>query len=265
MRIDAYTSLVAILCLSEPVAAQVTIDPQQFHDRAVAFIARMAGRPLTPGDTFFTWNPDPGGMIHTVQVSASAVSSSLLRGGDGMIGTARVDWTNGIVQTFEIRWTRPDPGGKGLDSAIFVAGERTGEHLQLRTGGGRAVPIPGGRWAVADYGMEEQLIPLIRALPRQAARTTVSVFRPYHLKWDTVFVSIRDTLGLRLAEITRTENAHELMVIDAEGALLWIFRFDQPGERRPLEGTNRYLEYARMRPTLDALRSEYARPSAPGS
>jgi hypothetical protein len=242
------------------MVAQTPVEVRQFHDQAVSAIARTAGRPLTPGDTFLTWNPGPGGLIHTVRIVPSGVSSSLLRG-DGMIGTAEVRWQGGNPSGFEVRWTRQDAGGKGIDSATTVIGERQGAAIRVRAGGiSRTLPLPSGPWAVADYGMEEQLIPAVLALPARATGVRITVLRPYHVRWDTVVVSVRDTAGLRLAELMGTDKAHELMVLGPDGALLWMNRFDQAGERRPLEGTSRYAAFVTRRSLLASLSARYSRP-----
>lgn len=249
-----------VLVLSGRAAAQVPLAVQQFHDQAAAAIAQMANRPLTPGDTFLTWNPEPGGLIHTVHATAAGVSSSLLRG-DGMIGSAETSWAGGAPARFRVLWTRPDSGGAGVDSATVVVGERTDGILRVLTrGASHEFRVPEGPWAVADFGMEEQLIPLLRALPAGAGPIHVQVLRPYHVRWDTLQVTVRDTAGLRTVDVQGADKAHELMVIDASGALLWSFRFDQPGERRPLEGSARYAEYLEHRAALGALTRASWRP-----
>lgn len=256
-----YVAVALLAALSgSRVRAQTPVDVRQFHDQVVSAIARMAGRPLTPGDTFLTWNPAPGGLVHTVRTSAGGVSSSLLRG-DGMIGTAEVRWQGGSPASFDVRWTRPDAGGKGIDSATTVIGERRGASLRVWTGGATGtLLVPGGPWAVADYGMEEQLIPAVRALPARASGVRITVLRPYHVRWDTVVVSVRDTAELRLAEMTGRDKAHELMVLGPDGSLLWMDRFDQAGERRPLEGTSRYAEFVVRRLLLANVSAQYSRP-----
>lgn len=80
---------------------------REVHDGATALIRQMANRPLTPGDTLLTWNPDPGGLIHTVAVDSASVRSSLLRA-DGMIGTADVPWAKGRPTRFDVQWTTRD-------------------------------------------------------------------------------------------------------------------------------------------------------------
>jgi hypothetical protein len=105
--------------------------------------------------------------------------------------------------------------------------------------------------------MEEELIPLIRRLAASGIPEVVSVFRPWHGRWDTVMVTIRDTTGIRTAELVGTDKAHEVMMLTARGDLLWIFRYDQPAERRPLEGSTRYSEYAARRELLFALAKRY--------
>ena len=233
--------------------AQDPTERKTFHDRATQLIAQMASRPLTPGDTFLTWNPDPGGLIHTVHVDSTIVESSLLRG-DRMTGTAHIEWTAGRVAQFTIRWTRSDTLRAGVDSAIAIRGWRDRDSIRFAEPSHRAFVIPqSGWWAVADFGMEEQLIPLFRQMPAGQPAQPVAILRPYHLRWDTVTVAVRDSAGLRVAEVLGRDKAHELFFIDRQGRLLCVWRIDTVGERLPLPTSARDVELEQYRGAVRAL------------
>jgi hypothetical protein len=235
---------------------------RQVHDVATALIRQMANRPLMPGDTLLTWNPDPGGLIHTVAVDSAGVRSSLLRA-DGMIGTADVRWTKDRPTRFDVQWTMRDSAtGRSIPDRD-VHGVVDGGMLRISGSKPASLRIPAGQWAVADFGMNEQLIPLLRTLPANGAPLVVSVFRPWHGRWDSVTVTVRDTASVRVGEVVGTDKLHEVMVITARGDLLSIVRYDQPAERRPLEGSMRYREYMAQRDLLLAIAKRYRPRAAP--
>jgi hypothetical protein len=238
---------------------QTPDEVREFHESATSLIRQMSSRALTPGDTFFTWNPRPGGLIHTVASDPTGTRSSLLRG-DGMIGTANIHWLGSHPSEFDVEWTKRDSiTGKPLKD-IESHGHVVGDTLYVAGTKPLHTPLPKGFWAVADFGMEEALIPL---LPPTGASQRVTVFRPWHGRWDTVTIAIHDTAGFRLVDLWSDQKTHELMVVTGRGELLWIVRFDQPGERRPLEGSSRYQEYLSNRSLLIDIAKQYARNQRP--
>ncbi len=242
--------------------AQTPAEVREFHDSATSLIRRMSSRALTPGDTFFTWNPGPGGLIHTVASDQAGTRSSLLRG-DGMIGTANIRWLGRHATEFDVEWTTRDSiTGKPLKD-IESHGHAVGDTLYVSGTKPLHTPLPKGFWAIADFGMEEALIPLIPILPSTGESQRVAVFRPWHGRWDTITVALRDTAGFRLLDIWSEQKTHELMVVTGRGELLWTVRFDQPGERRPLEGSSRYQEYVSNRSVLIDIARQYAHNQRP--
>jgi hypothetical protein len=241
-----------LVSVAAPVAAQTPDQLRTFHDQAAGLIARMAARPLTEGDTFLTFNPEPGGLVHTTRVTAGGVESSLLRG-DRMEGTARVDWLQGRVTDFDILWTRADTlRGPKIDSAVAVRGRIVGDSIVVTAPAQRALATPSLPWAVADIGMEELLIPLLRSLQPGSLPQQVAVLRPYHLRWDTVTVTVRDTAGLRVAD-ARHGGDHEIWVLTGSGQLLCVHRVDHPGDRLPLPNSDRYVELQANLATVRAI------------
>ncbi len=250
-------SLIIIVAWTTTVVGQSPRDRQAFHDRAMRLISQLASRPLTPGDTFLTWNPEPGGLIHTIRVDSGILESSLLRA-DRMMGTAHVEWFEGRVARFDVRWTRADTlKGSKVDSAISVRGSRDGDSIRITEPDRRTLAVPTGWWAVADFGMEEQLIPILRSMPADKPAQLVAVLRPYHLRWDTISVAVRDSAGLRIAEVLGRDKAHELYIIDTAGRLLCVWRIDRVGERLPLPESARYEELQQYLPTVRAIVSHF--------
>ena len=248
-----------------PLAAQSADDVRAFHDRAAGAIRELSSRPLTPGDTFLTWNPKPGGLIHTISVTASSVRASLLRG-DGMIGTADVRWGGGCPTGFDVEWTTRDSVTGKAQLDLESHGTIVRDTLRVSGSKPAAFPLPAGLWAVADFGMEEALIPILRAMAPTTGWQTVAVFRPWHGRWDSVSVAVHDTAGVRVVESRAVvafgdgKQSYELMILNPRGDLLSIVRFDQPNERRPMEGTMRYEEYRARLPFLEVLAKRYAPP-----
>jgi hypothetical protein len=243
------------------VGAQTPAQLREVHDQMTTIIREMLSRPLTPGDTFLTWNPDPGGLIHTVAADSARVRSSLLRG-DGMIGTADVRWANQRPSRFDVQWTTRDSATRRSTMAREAHGVLQGGLLRVTGTKSDLMRVPVGLWVVMDYGMDEQLIPLIRALSANSDPQVISVFRPWHGRWDSLTVTVRDTAGVRAAELLGTDKLHEVMLLTARGDLLWIIRYDQPAERRPLEGSSRYNDYIAQRDLLLAIARRYLPPSS---
>jgi len=188
------------VCAIQAPPAQDSTKVRAFHDEMTVLIAQTASRPMTPGDTFLTWYPQPGVLIHTFRIDSGVIEASLLRG-DRMLGTAHVEWDASRVIRFNVLWTRADTLHANVDSAISVVGWVDTDSIRITTPSNRALPVPTIPWGVADFGMEEQLIPVWRALSSGQPARAIAVLRPYHLKFDTVSVSVRDTAGLRVVEV----------------------------------------------------------------
>jgi hypothetical protein len=175
-----------------------------------------------------------------------------------MLGTAHVEWVGTGVARFAILWTRADTlRGEKVDSAIAVRGQVEGDSLRLAAPAVQAFVLPALPWAIADFGMEEQLIPLFRSLAASQPPQPVAIFRPYHLRWDTVMVTIRDSAGLRIGVTRGADKNHEVWFIDHEGHLLYVRRVDQPGDRIPLPLSARYEEMMEHIDVIRALLASY--------
>jgi hypothetical protein len=246
-RIVALAALVVLgACHSAPpptpvMPAQANEEsPDVIHARAAAILSCGVCPPISAGDTFVTWTPKPD-LYTTVSRTDSTVASSLVST-DGVIGTAQAVWQGGRQREVRIRWTRTSATLMELNvrleaGVIHLAGARDTAF--------RAPSLP---WAVADYGMEDQLLPLIRGAGVHARHLRVAIYRPRQERWDTVSITCRRTQGATLATVTEPDGEHFFWTITADGALVWITRDRNRGfQRRPLELNNRVADYVRLR------------------
>jgi hypothetical protein len=161
-------------------------------------------------------------------------------------------------------WTRSDTlhGSKG-DSAIVVRGQVRNDSILLSAPSPTVLSVPTIPWAVADFGMEEQLIPLFRSMAVVSQAQPVALLRPYHIRWDTISVLVRDNGGLRMAVTLGRDRAREAWIIDENGRLLYVRRVDQQGDRIPLPTSDAYNEMRERSATIRALLQPYPAPNNP--
>lgn len=245
VRLTVTLSLLLLIGTGLRAVAQASA-LDSLHNTAVRLIRDVGGSKLPPGDTLLVWNPDPGGLFQTVQVRDSSVVSSLLRH-DGLLGTSSVSWSNGFPSSFRIQWSNLTARS---DTGRLIAGRRRGRMIELE--GGRTLRVPTGEWLIMDFGMEEQAIGLALHSARTGTRQLVSVLRPWHMRWDTLTILVRDTLDLRILDLADASGYRELVFITAQNRLLWSKRLDDDAERRPLEGSSLYAEFRRQ---YDVLRT----------
>jgi len=230
-------SLALLLCNAPRLPAQRPVmPPQELHDRITAVLVRCAGHPVPSGDTSVVWSPIPN-LYVTVRRSPDTLASSLVRA-DSMVGTAVASWSGGRQSSIRLRWTKADSILLELDfradsAGLTVTGSR---NLHLST--------PDLPWAVADYGMEDQLLPLYENL---VSRTSVAIYRPFPSKWDTVEVVARRTdQAIVISEVERGGEEYR-WVVTLDGALVRQVRSRYPKwERRPLELSSRWTDYLRL-------------------
>jgi len=236
---DPFSIAIAVFICPAAGAQAPTDRAQYVHDRVVEYIKQSANRPIAVGDTFVGWWPNPV-LYNTVRRTADTIESSLVRL-DTTVGTAVAVWNNGRQVQVNVTWTHRDS---------------TSLRLQVTTSGGvitfrgtvdtsfSATNMP---WAVADYGMDDQLVPLILGLPFGVSRE-VTVFRPFPRKWDAMTVSVRRTNDAILADLANGPGDTDHWIITLDGALVRVTRDKYPNlERRPLEQTPRMADYLRLR------------------
>ena len=212
---------------------------RQIHDRVGEILASAAIRSLPTGDTLVTWGRQGPILYHTISVSPSAVSSSLVRN-DPFAGVLRTTWTGGQPSGFSVQWRQGD-----RTLADFVGTIRNGN---LVVSGSRtdSLPIPMSTWAIADHGMDEHLVPAVLALRADGAIHPITVLRPFAMKWDTVWVTITRQHGLlNIVLNADAKVATRLRLTDA-GRLLHASQLDGSSELRPLEFTPLASEYGRL-------------------
>lgn len=242
-RIVALAALVVLAaCHSAPPAAvapaQEELSPEVIHARAIAILSYGLARPIPAGDTFVTWTPKPA-WYTTVSRTDSTVASSLVSL-DGIVRTAEAVWQEGLQREVSIRWTQNthtlmELNGRFEAGVIHISGVRD-----------TALQAPSLPWAVADYGMEDQLLPLIQAAGAGTRR--LAIYRPSPSKWDTITIACTRTRGATLATETEPDGEHLFWTITADGALVTLTRDrDRDFERRPLDLTARVADYVRLR------------------
>lgn len=214
--------------------------PEVLHARGVAVLKLFSGGTIPAGDIFVTWTPKPD-LYTAVSRTDSTVASSLVST-DGLVGTAVAVWQAGRQREVHVRWTKGSATLLELN-VRFEAGV-----IHLAGARDTALPAPSLPWAVADSGMEDQLLPLIRAPGADAREVRLAIYRPYQSKWDTISVACRRTRGATLATETAPDGEHFFWTITADGALVRLTRDRNPGfERRPLDLTQRVADYVRLR------------------
>jgi hypothetical protein len=204
----------------------------------------IATRDLPGADTLVTWAPAPV-LFHTAAYAGDTLRAGLVRA-DRMVGTAEVRWEGGAPSAFEVLWTSPDT------QSTTVRGTRTGSEIRVDGSRDTTLAIPTLPWAVADYGMESLLTPLLESNAAADERRVV-VLRPYVLRWDTLDVATEWTSGALVARTRATDGAREVLVIGGH-RLVWLRQPDTKAECRPLEGTPAFAEYARLRTALGEIK-----------
>jgi hypothetical protein len=160
---------------------------------------------------------------------------------DSLVGLADFAWDSTGPQAFTVAWLAAD------SFEVRIHGERSGSQLIISGTRDTTYNIPSLPWAVADYGMEEHIVPMLRRLPISDGIQRVAVYRPYGGQWDTLslVLSAAEEGSIRVREAGDKDTT--LWVIDHEGSLLQLTRAQSQGERRPLEKTPLYAAYRRLR------------------
>jgi len=253
-RIIAWAGLVTLAaCHSVPPPAPVApppvpvepaeaneAGPEVLHARGVAIVSLYSGGAVPGGDIFVTWTPKPD--RYTVVSRTDSTIALRLVSTDGLVGTAEAIWQGGRQREVSIRWT------KGAATLMELNVRFEAGVIHLAGARDTALQAPSLPWAVADSGMEDQLLPLIEAAGAGTRRLRLAVYRPYRSQWDTISVACRRTQGATLATVTEADGEHFFWTITADGALVRLTRDRNPGfERRPLDMTRRVADYVRLR------------------
>ena len=232
---------IASACVATELAAQVAMSARELHDRIVAVYVARAAVPLPAGDTLVSWYGNPV-LLHTVRRTSDEITTGMLRA-DSLYGTARVRWAAGRPVSFETRWLQGD------SVLVDIAGSSAGDMLRLSGTTDLVLRVPDLPWAIADYGMEDQLLPLLDALD-SAEPHQVAAYRPFASKWDTLAVTRQPLVGGVLFELRNADGKRDWWLVSHEGALVQLRREGQEFERRPLETTPLFAVYRSLREQL---------------
>jgi len=252
--------LIALALMSGQLSAQNdSAAAEVFHARVAAHMKDIAVRSLPPGDTLVTWHADSPVLFHTAVRDPDGVTAGMLRN-DRIIGLADVRWSGGAPRSFHATWFTIKTGI--LDSSD-IRGDRRDSLLVVTRSGkpDTTLVLPSISWAVADYGMEELLLPAFDG-SGTGSPYRLAVLRPYGLKWDTLLVAERTRVSGRGWDVvTYTESGEQwrLAILD-DHHLLWLRRSKYPDDdKRPLEGTTLGDSFRRLLPVLGPA----TQPSAP--
>lgn len=206
--------------------------------------------------TFATQKGTPTGQIfvQTERFDTSAdqvhIESAFARA-DGMIGTVRASYRRGQARDYDAVWT--DSTARPVHHRLTVQGHSIAVHEDLsldtlvRPTIDTTIAVPDSAWAIAEYAMDELLVPVTRTLPRDTIRNVV-VFRPTPRRWDTVRVRLKDlTVNGRHALVVYVFSEREpkptVLIVSQDGTLLYAEDTRVSGSRRlPQEGSRRYSE-----------------------
>jgi hypothetical protein len=185
-------------------------------------------RAMPGDDTTYTVRLHPLGVlfVHTVDRTSPGQLASGMRRTDGMMGTATARYAARQLTSYRVLWTSPT----GPDHLIDI--EVASGVLQVRGDTVATTPIPRNAWAVADYAMSEQLVPVLLALPRD---TTVAfdIYRPFPRHWDH-FTARVEALGDGILATLRgsTSGKATLLIMTRDGDLLFGDNSDPTKARR---------------------------------
>jgi hypothetical protein len=229
-----------LLVVNHQAVAQEPMSAQELHDRLVAVIERVAVRPVPAGDTLVSWFRGPV-LYTTVARTREHVSSSLVRN-DSVVGTAEATWAEDSLRTMDVLWSRGDSVTLSFRAVVYDG------TIDVRREGTHSIwDVPSGRWAIADYGMEDQLLPLLESLPEDRDER-LAIYRPFAAKWDTVGVTVAPAEQARVVTITAADGERFRWIISPKGVIVRITRDRHPeSERRPLELTSPFADYLRLR------------------
>jgi hypothetical protein len=236
-------------CASVSSGSEAQNDVADFHAHVVEFIRTRALRPLPAGDTLVTWNGDHPVLFHTASRDASGARGGMLRA-DAMLGITDVRWQGQTPTSFTTVWIVPKQSG--VDSTS-VRGSVSSNALRLSRAGqpDTALALPALPWAVADYGMDQLLLPAFDQLP-PTKPVRLAVFRPYGIKWDTLTVTADERRkDWRVIRWTDTKGERWTLSLTQDGHMLWLRRSEHSDdEEHALEGSSLGERFLRLRGEL---------------
>jgi hypothetical protein len=236
-----------------------------------ASVAHALGRNLGGPDTtvtFATQNGTPTGQVfvQTERFDSSAHETHIESGfarADGMIATVRATYRDGQASAYDAVWT--DSTARPVHHHFATQGHSIALHEDLsldtlaRPTLDTTIAAPAGSWAIAEYAMDELLVPVARTLARDTILHTVSVFRPTPRRWDTVRMRVKAVTSDRRPALvayafSTGESKPTVLIISQDGTLLYAEDARAQGRRRlPIQGSRRYAE---LEAIIKSLRAE---------
>ncbi|MGB7213158.1 MAG: hypothetical protein WBC97_11100 [Gemmatimonadales bacterium] len=208
--------------------------------------AQVLSRPLPGRDTSWTVTTGPV-LLHTVNAVGQAIESGLATN-DGAVGTALAVTAGATPVQYQALWTAPGATDTSALAAVH------GDSLYITGTQTHSWHVPKKLWAIADEGMEEQLVPVLRTLA-DSQSVTLPVFRPRTATWDTLNASARYIPGgARLFVLSNgTPDTRVAILIDSTGALLTVEKAtDPPSRRLPPAGSPRRAQLDQLFKSLGA-------------
>jgi hypothetical protein len=203
-----------------------------------------------PGvDTAVTLNRGPV-LLHTVLRHPGDIESGMARN-DGLIGTAHARFVRGVIASYEAFWTDTSIAPRQIGLTV------SGDTVRIREPGRHdsTIAIPEHWWGVADYAMNELLVPVFLAHPADGVGAPFAIYRPYARHWDVGTASLRP-LGENFVASYRlgSDTLPTYLLITKDGDLLMAENSGPTGaQRMPKDGTPRR---ARLDAILQTLRTK---------
>ena len=116
------------------------------------------------------------------------------------------------------------------------------------------VAIPRAAWGIADYAMQELLVPVLLTMPADGSSHPFAIYRPFAAHWDSGTVVIRPLPDARVVVMQMAgDKRPQALLITNDGDYLYGENSDPVGaERVPSLNSGRR---ARLQSLMTELRS----------
>jgi hypothetical protein len=242
--------LLVVLAWAPRLAAQDDLAaPARLHEAVRSFIDTASRYRMPAGDTLLSWSHQRPVLFLTAGRDSAGIHAGLLRA-DRMIGIADVRLAGSRPLRFHVRWLGPlSP----TPTALEINGEVRSDSITITGTRDTTFVAPGGRWAVADYGMEQLLAPALEGLA-DGDTASIIVLRPYGLKWDTLHVAMRVRPDVKVLSWGKASSEQWWLILDDRGRMLWLRRSKYPDAQvRPLPLSPLAAEFDGLRAEMDSV------------
>ena len=228
--------------------AVINTDADLAYRALAAALGNARGGPLPAGDTLVTWARQGPILFHTIQRLQSGLTSSMLRN-DGLIGVLTTSIASGTPNAFDVTWRN------GASAVLSRRGQVRDTMLEITGDTAVRLPLPSGPWGIAEYGMDEHLFAIALVSAQPGKKQSMTVLRPYHLRWDTVTVDVeRGPRMMRIAVDAGAADASDLFGT-LNGRYLGSRRLSGQAEQHPLERTALWKDWKFAVPAKQSSRS----------